>query len=106
MKLRPFELSLVIIFVVLGLVAVFAISSYSPASDAPEDGVVVGQVVIWGTLPQAAIETVLQTLEDQNEQFRNVTYRYQNPANFTVCSPMHWQTEQGRTWCWCLMSDW
>jgi len=82
MKLRPFELSLVIIFVVLGLVAVFAISSYSPAPDAPEDGVVVGQVVIWGTLPQAAIETVLQSLEDQNEQFRNVTYRYQNPANF------------------------
>jgi ABC-type glycerol-3-phosphate transport system substrate-binding protein len=82
MKLRPFELSLVIIFVVLGLVAVFAISSYSPAPDAPEDGVEVGQVVIWGTLPQAAIETVLQSLEDQNEQFRNVTYRYQNPANF------------------------
>ena len=83
MKLRPFELGLVIIFTLLGVGALFVISSYKPPpSEAPPEGAIVGQVMIWGTLPQAAVGDVLAELELENEQYRNVSYRYYNPATF------------------------
>jgi ABC-type glycerol-3-phosphate transport system substrate-binding protein len=83
MKLRPFELGLVIIFSLLGVVALLIVSNYqAPPSEAPPGGAIVGSVRIWGTLPQAAVDTVLDQLEEQNEQFRNVSYRYYNPDSF------------------------
>jgi ABC-type glycerol-3-phosphate transport system substrate-binding protein len=84
MKLRPFELSLIVIFALLGVGAMIVVSTYkpSPSSEPPATGAIVGPVTIWGTLPQTAIGNVLVNLEEQNEQFRNVSYRYYNPASF------------------------
>jgi len=83
MKLRPFELSLIIIFTLLGLAAVLVVSNYKqPPAEAPDTGAIVGQISIWGTLPQAAVDTVLVELAAKNEQFGNVTYRYYNPDAF------------------------
>lgn len=82
MKLRPFELGLVIIFILLGLVALFVVSNYKAPPPDSDDGPILSQVVIWGTLPQAAIDDVLEKLEKQSPQFENVSYRYVNPDTF------------------------
>jgi ABC-type glycerol-3-phosphate transport system substrate-binding protein len=39
-------------------------------------------VTIWGTLPQSAINSVIEGLEKQNEQFKKVSYQYYDPATF------------------------
>ena len=82
MKLRPFELSLVIIFGLLGLGALFVVSNYQPAAETSSTGVEIGAVSIWGTLPKTAVDTVLGQLADQDRQYQNVSYRYYNPDTF------------------------
>jgi ABC-type glycerol-3-phosphate transport system substrate-binding protein len=83
MKLRPFELALVIIFIFLGVAALLVISNYkSPPPEPPPGGSINGPVSIWGTLPQDALDDVLDQLELSNEQYKNVSYRYYSPASF------------------------
>lgn len=83
MKLRPFELGLVIIFVVLAMLALFLLATYESDPKSNEEGpVVTGPVVIWGTLPAAPIATVLRELAESNESFANVSYRYFRPEEF------------------------
>jgi len=82
MKLRPFELGLVIIFILLGVVALVVVSNYKSPAKAPASGVVLGSVSIWGTIPKAAVDTVIAQLELQDEQYERVSYRYINPEVF------------------------
>ena len=83
MKLRPFELGLVIGFIFLGIAALIIVANYQqPPPPPPPGGAIVGQVSIWGTLPQAAVDDVLEQLKIQNEQYENVSYRYYNPDTF------------------------
>jgi ABC-type glycerol-3-phosphate transport system substrate-binding protein len=83
MKLRPFELALVIIFICLGVAALLVISNYkSPPPEPPPGGSITGRVSIWGTLPQDAVDDVLEQLELTNEQYKNVSYRYYSPTSF------------------------
>ncbi len=83
MKLRPFELVLVVVFCVLGFLALFLLSTYQPSPENETDGVaIVGDVSIWGTLPQAAVNSVLQELSAQNEQYLKVSYRYVSENEF------------------------
>lgn len=83
MKLRPFELGLVIIFIFLGVAALLIIANYkSPPPPPPPGGAIVGQVSIWGTLPQDSVNRVIKELENVNEQYKNVSYRYYNPDTF------------------------
>jgi ABC-type glycerol-3-phosphate transport system substrate-binding protein len=83
MKLRPFELALVIIFVVLGLAALALLASYDGGSSGPKEGeVVTGPVQIWGTMPGSGMQTVLDELVAKNETYKDVSYRYIAPAQF------------------------
>lgn len=83
MKLRPFELALVIIFVVLAITALVMLRTYQPKPDLNEGEVaILGAVQIWGTIPQEAIDPVLADLVKENKQYRNVSYQYYNPASF------------------------
>jgi len=83
MKLRPFELALVIIFIVLGLVALALLASYNGGSSAPADGeVVTGSVQIWGTMPGDGMATMLAELADQFDSYQDVSYRYVAPEQF------------------------
>ena len=83
MKLRPFELGLVIGFIFLGIAALIIVANYQQPPPPPTPGgAIVGQVSIWGTLPQAAVDDVLEQLKIQNEQYENVSYRYYNPDTF------------------------
>lgn len=82
MKLRPFELALIIIFIVLGLGALALMATFDGGSGGNDEVAIVGPVQIWGTMPGDGMQTVLQSLASQNDSFLNVDYRYINPADF------------------------
>lgn len=83
MKLRPFELALVVIFGGLALGALIMLKVYDPP---PSEGnlelALIGQVDIWGTLPSDGINSLLKELGEENEAYANVTYRYYSPDRF------------------------
>ncbi len=83
MKLRPFELALVIIFIVLAITALVLLRTYQPKPDLKDGEVaILGAVQIWGTIPQESMESVLNDLRRENKQYDSVTYQYFNPASF------------------------
>ncbi len=84
MKLRPFELGLVITFGLLFLVSLILLKTYDPASCA-EEGTCVdigGSVTIWGTLPADSIDGLLTEIREKDESFNSVSYRYVPSENF------------------------
>ena len=84
MKLRPFELALIVIFTGLAAVALFILANYNGKEPDPsvDPLATVGPVTIWGTLPAAGIRRVLDNLAEQNEAYDNVSYRYFPPDQF------------------------
>jgi len=83
MKLRPFELALVIIFVVLGLTALLLLMNYDGGRSAPEGGVAIsGDVQIWGTLPGQGMQDMIQQYQDSYESYADVTYQFVQPERF------------------------
>ncbi len=82
MNLRPFELGLIIVFIVLIAGSLLFLSVYSPGND--NDGLPqVGTVTIWGTLPQSGMEQVLRGMAEVNESYNGVSYREISPADFS-----------------------
>ena len=80
MKLRPFELALIIIFIVLMALSLVFLKSYRADKN---DGLpVIGKVAVWGTLPKENFTALLQELGQENEQYRGVSYTYIEPALF------------------------
>lgn len=83
MKLRPFELGLVIVFIVMMISALILMANYEAPPEVPEGQVaVIGSVTIWGTIPQAVMNGVLRSLTETNEQYQNVNYVYFDPDRF------------------------
>lgn len=83
MKLRPFELALVVIFSLLALFALILLTNYKPAADSNDAlAEAVGKVTIWGTLPGEAMEGILKELIATNEVYKNVTYVYHHADDF------------------------
>jgi ABC-type glycerol-3-phosphate transport system substrate-binding protein len=81
MKLRPFELVLVTVFGLLGLVALAMISTYKPAPD--ETTATLGDsVVIWGTVPASAFQAVLGPIKEQVKAYSVVSYVEKDARNF------------------------
>ncbi len=84
MKLRPFELGLVITFGFLFLAALILLKTYDSESCAEEGTCtnIGGTVDIWGTLPPDSIENLLVEIKESDESFRGVSYRYVSSDNF------------------------
>ncbi len=80
MKLRPFELTLVIIFGALFITALILIRTYDPPAD--ESVTVVGTVSIWGTLPPSAINDLIKKISLKDKSYEMVTYSYFPPEKF------------------------
>jgi ABC-type glycerol-3-phosphate transport system substrate-binding protein len=81
MKLRPFELALVVVFILLIAVSLVLLKTYRADKN---DGLpVVGTITIWGTLPEAAFKSLLQDFSKVNEQYNRVSYRSIEPASFS-----------------------
>ena len=81
MKLRPFELGLVLVFVLLFFMALIMLKTYEPAPDPNEQALGSG-VVIWGTLAPDVIDQVLDELGKEDSAYRVVSYRYVSPESF------------------------
>lgn len=83
MKLRPFELALVIIFIVLALLALAVLAGYNRSPSGPDEGVIViGPVQIWGTMPGDGFSAVIEEYRDLYDTYEDVTYRYVAPDQF------------------------
>ena len=81
MKLRPFELVMVTIFGVMGLVALVLLSTYS-APSSNKTPLISGSVLIWGTVDSKAFYDVLNPLYDAVPDYRKISYVQKNPASF------------------------
>lgn len=81
MNLRPFELALVTIFAVAGLIGLAIISGYNPRSETVVNPIG-GPVVIWGTVDASVFGGVLRSLGDVNEEFRQVSYVQKDARSF------------------------
>ncbi len=80
MKLRPFELSLVVGFAILMFVALFLLKTYEPSgSDVVDLG---GSVTIWGTFPEEVFSVIFEDIRKNDESFKTVSYRYVPPEDF------------------------
>ncbi len=79
MKLRPFELALVVGFSLLMVLSIILINSYEPEVDKAD--VPFGQVTIWGTLPVEPFLQIIKELVAPNATYNNVYYQYVDPAN-------------------------
>lgn len=77
-KLSPFQLTLLTVFGVAALVGVglFAMGV------GPGEKNAVGPVMIWGTLPQDAMEAVLVSLGDEDDRFNEVSYVEKDPRTY------------------------
>ncbi|MCB9815765.1 extracellular solute-binding protein [Candidatus Nomurabacteria bacterium] len=82
MKLRPFELGLVIVFAGLAIGALILLTSYKGDGDDPDGPVDVGTVEIWGTLPAEGINALLGELTSDIEEYRYVSYTHFTPEAF------------------------
>ena len=80
MKLRPFELVLVVVFGVLMFVSLILLRSYQPPPD--ENVTAVGAVTIWGDVPPEVFDAVLLKQRDADPGFNRVSYKYFPPDDF------------------------
>ncbi|MFN3188478.1 MAG: extracellular solute-binding protein [Candidatus Paceibacteria bacterium] len=81
MKLRPFELVMVTVFGVMGLVALVLLSTYS-APSSRETPLISGSVLIWGTVDSNAFYNILRPLYDTVPAYRQITYVQKNASTF------------------------
>lgn len=81
MKLRPFELVILTIFGVMGLIALGLLSTYSPPADR-EVPLIAGPVVIWGTVDSTAFYDILRPLYEVASEYRRISYVQKDPARF------------------------
>jgi ABC-type glycerol-3-phosphate transport system substrate-binding protein len=79
MKLRPFELTLVVVFIVLMLLSLLFISTYKAKKDTTTQ---IGTVVIWGTLPKDGMSSTLSALGENNPAYRAVSYKQISDESF------------------------
>ncbi len=80
MKLRPFELFLVLGFGLLGLLALGLLATYTPPADTTK--VALGTVEIWGTLPDDAFNTVMAPIIKANPAYRSIQYKEMSRDTF------------------------
>lgn len=80
MKIRPFELTLIVIFVVLFFLALLLLSGFHPGSE--DEGPQIGTVTIWGTLPKEGMTAAIDDITKTNKAYANVTYVQKDENSF------------------------
>lgn len=81
MKMRPFELGLVLVFGLMGLLALALLATYKPANEEVQVAIS-GPVEIWGTLPGAAFYRTMAPLLEGAPAYRNISYVEKDPRTF------------------------
>lgn len=81
MKLRPFELVLIVVFGTLFFLALFLLRTYE--GKAPENVSNLGTgVTVWGVLPDSVFYGLLGEMANSDEGYNAVRYRYIPPEDF------------------------
>jgi ABC-type glycerol-3-phosphate transport system substrate-binding protein len=78
MKLRPFELALIIIFIVIFAIGLLLMMTYQgggASTPAGSEGLS-GSVQIWGTLPAPGVDRLIASYASQFDLYQNVQYFY------------------------------
>ena len=78
-KMRPFQVIVLAIFVLLAFIGLYLFSTFTGFGNTANK---IGAVVIWGTLPQAAVQSELNTLTSANKEYGKVTYIEEPAASF------------------------
>ena len=84
MKIRPFELTLLVIFAVMAIGALVVIKILPPGDDGVSEEEFVGAVQIWGTVPSSPVISYLKQLAELDEAYTQITYRHIPQENFIV----------------------
>lgn len=78
-KLRPFHL---IVLAIFGFAAILGLVLFANFGGVGGNAQALGRVVIWGTLPQATMESVLQSISANNDSYKEVSYVEVPAQNF------------------------
>ncbi len=80
-NVRPFQVALIAVFGVLGLVAIIFLTTYQ-AKKSTEETAYGNSIEIWGTLPQEVIKIALQEVTKTDKAFNVVEYRQFDKKSF------------------------
>jgi maltose-binding protein MalE len=80
MKMRPFELTLVVVFIIAILLSLLFLSGYKPKKDT--EGPVIGTVTIWGTVPRDGIQEIIAEIIKEDKSYQGVSYKEFGASEF------------------------
>jgi multiple sugar transport system substrate-binding protein len=78
--MRPFQIILLAIFGLLALGGLALFSTYK--GNGGGSGAKVGTVIVWGTLPQTALDGELNAIKTEDQSYNGITYVQKPDANF------------------------
>ncbi|MDB5189409.1 MAG: hypothetical protein JWL82_366 [Parcubacteria group bacterium] len=78
MNMRPFQIVVIAVFVVLALGGLLLFATYKGVGGSKP----VGDVIIWGTLPEGAVSVAIDDLKQSHQEFGKVTYVERDAATF------------------------
>ncbi len=81
MHIRPFEIALIGVFAIAGMVGIFFLSNYK-ADPSDEEKLYGASVSIWGTLDGQVMDNFLRELTSTNKALEVVTYTQIDPRRF------------------------
>lgn len=79
-EMRPFQIVIMAIFGLVALVGLFVFATYSPKGGTNP----AGPVLIWGTLPNDAMEGAIESLRAADDNFASVSYKFVRPESFST----------------------
>ncbi|HYD93373.1 MAG TPA: extracellular solute-binding protein [Candidatus Paceibacterota bacterium] len=75
-KFHPFQIILIVVFAFLALFGIFSFASFNGGVSSSGNA---GEVLIWGTLPQEAIQTGIDEIRAGSDKYSDVSYE-EHPA--------------------------
>jgi ABC-type glycerol-3-phosphate transport system substrate-binding protein len=79
LHMRPFQIILIAVFAVLGLIGLYVFSTFSGFGN---NAAQIGTVVVWGTLPAKAVNSGIEALKIAHKEYAGVSYVEKPVASF------------------------
>ncbi len=77
--MKPFQIILLVVF---GLLALLGLVVFANFGGFGSGGAKIGTVTIWGTVPQARMDTVINALRSEGQEYAGVSYSEKPAASF------------------------
>lgn len=84
MKLRPFDLGLIVFFSIAAILAFIILNTYSGSGKKtdPTTSALSAGVTVWGTVPNNVFSGLIREISSSNEGFKRVTYKQVSQEDF------------------------